>query len=205
MYDKIEDVVYLFNTNLKAVLSISFKGDNEKYPSINTYSYNYGGKSKNGLRLSLNTGLNLEYSRFNQDTRLKEKSSVYITELNWYEYISGLVNSVKLFDKIIIYEDKEPYINNEVKTKYIKIGNLSQGSSLIIVPSIHENINPRDELNDTPTYYTGFEVYVNNPNNFSFIEEKKFKSFVYMMEKYSLVSESRLLFNNALLINELGL
>ena len=66
------------------------------------------------------------------DSCLFTTSSVFITEACWYNFISGLVDSVRLFDKIVIYHDNEPDIDNSVKTKWIKIKNLSQGKSLII-------------------------------------------------------------------------
>ena len=205
MYDKIEDTIFLFSQNLKANLTISYKDDSEKYPSIDTYEFRgNNGKSKRGLKLNLSAGLSLDYSKFNQETRLTERNSVFITEVCWYNFISGLVDSVRLFDKIVIYHDNEPDIDNSVKTKWIKIKNLSQGKSLIIAPCVHENIYPKDDLKDTPTYYPGFEMYINSNNHFVFVEEDKFKSFVYKMEKFDLIGSSRLLFNNALLIDQLG-
>lgn len=205
MYDKIEDTIFLFNQNLKANLTISYKDDSEKYPSIETYEFRgTTGKNKQGLKLNLQAGLSLDYSKFNQETRLTERNSVFITEVHWYNFISGLVDSVKLFNKKIIYQNDIPYIDNSIKTKYIKIENLSQGKSLIIIPCIYENIYPKDDLKDSSTYYTGFELLINSNNHFMFIEEDKFKSFVYKMEKFDLISSSRLLFNNALLIDQLG-
>lgn len=205
MYDKIEDLIYWLGSNIKVSLNISIKDNNEKYPTISIYDYS--NSSKQGLKLQLATGLNIEYNKYNQETRFYDKMSIFISESYWYSFISGLIDSVKLFDKLILYTDDKdgsniPYINRDIKTKYIKIENLSsKKASLIIRPCIYEE----DGLENTIKYHTGFEMYINSQNHFSFIEEEKFKSFVYMMEKYSLVSESRLLFNNALLINQLNL
>ena len=207
MYDKIEDTIEWLTNDIKVLLTVSVnKGDNidkkkNIFKTISTWVQN----KKSGLKLQITSGLNIEYSRWNDEKRLYDKESVLVTSSCWYSFLSGLISSVKLFDKIIVYYEGEPYTNPEIQPNFIEIKNFTQGKSINIVPCIHENIKGKDSLNDTPIYYPGFEIYINNPNYFVFVEENKFKSFVYNIEKFDLISSSRLLFNNALLIDQLGI
>ena len=204
MYDKIEDTIEWFGDYVKVILTVGIdkrdvvNNKKNKFKTIGTWEHN----KKTGLKLQFANGLNIEYSKWDVERRLYDKESVFVTSSCWYSFLSGLIASVKLFDKIIVYYEGEPYTNPEIQPNFIEIKNFTQGKSINIVPCIHENI--KDSLSDTSIYYPGFEIYINNPNYFVFIEENKFKSFVYNMEKFDLTSSSRLLFNNALLIDQLG-
>jgi hypothetical protein len=200
MIDKIEDTIMVLSKNVKVKLVISLNQSDKKYPAFKKDPYS---KTKNSYIMRVNPSeyLVIEYLEFFYDSGNNckpKKSEVFISHPNWYPFIKGLQDTVKMLNQVIEYnEDNIPFIAIENKKKYIKIENLAIGKALVLLPCVKENEDDPEKED------IGVNILLNGTDYISFISYDTFLSFCSIMGKFDLYQASRACITTSLTYNSL--